>query len=133
MTGFSVERDEASAAFFGAAGRGVLLLRHCRGCGAYLQPQARRCQDSGALEWAEASGRATLVSWAVDYALPLCDELAGPDGGSSAFGIVELDEGPWLQVAIVGADPSELTEGRRMRVLFVRPGGGEAVPAFTAD
>jgi hypothetical protein len=34
-------------------------------------------------------------------------------------------------VPIVGVDPETLTSGSAMKVCFVRPGDGEAIPAFT--
>jgi uncharacterized OB-fold protein len=131
VSGFSVSRDDASAPFFDAAGRGVLLIKRCPRCGGHLPPQATRCPDGDSLQWVEASGSASLVSWAVDHAPPLCEELGRPDGQASIFGIVQLDEGPWLQVAILQADAGDLSVGQPMRATFIRPGGGEAVPAFT--
>jgi uncharacterized OB-fold protein len=128
VSGFRIERDDASAAFFDAAARGVLLLRRCPGCGAVYAPNRQRCRDRDDLEWAEASGEGVLVTWAVDHQDPLDPSLAGPDGHTSVFGFVELAEGPWLQVPIVDTDPVELRAGLPMVVRFLRPGGGEAIP-----
>lgn len=128
MTGFRIERDDASALFFDAAARGVLLLRRCPGCGAVYAPHWQRCWDRDDLEWAEASGEGVLVTWAVDHQDPLDPSLAGPDGHTSVFGFVELTEGPWLQVPIVDTDPAALRAGLPMVVRFLRPGGGEAIP-----
>ncbi|MCU1344682.1 MAG: hypothetical protein JWL70_948 [Acidimicrobiia bacterium] len=131
MTGFRVERDAASAAFFDASDAGVLLIRRCPVCGTYYPPHQLRCGDSDRLEWAKASGRAQLVSWAVEHLEPLDPVLAATGGVSSAFALVELEEGPWLQVPLVGTEIEALREGLAMRVEFVRPGGGEAIAAFT--
>jgi len=128
---FSVARDDASAAFFDAAARGTLLVRRCRVCGRYLAPHHQRCAEGDTLEWVASSGRGRLVTWAVDHGTPLDAALATPDGRGCAFGYVELDEGPWLQVAIVDADPDGLTEGAAMVVRFVRLGEGEPVPVAT--
>jgi uncharacterized protein len=127
---FTVERDDASAPFFDAAANGTLLVRHCPACGATYQPQQPRCADGTELEWVPASGRGTLVAWAVDHSPALDPALASSDGWS-VFGLVELDEGPWLQVPIVDVDPATLVAGRTMHVRFVRPGTGEAIPAFS--
>ena len=131
MTEFRVERDEASAEFFDAAARGTLLIRRCPVCGTQWAPARTRCPAGHALEWTEASGRAVLVTWAVEHEAPLDPALATPSGDTSAFGYVELDEGPWLQVPIVGVDPASLRAGISMQVCFIRPGDGEALPAFT--
>ncbi|MCU1346511.1 MAG: hypothetical protein JWL70_2777 [Acidimicrobiia bacterium] len=131
MTGFSVERDDASASFFDAAAAGRLMIRRCPVCGTAYPPYQRRCPDGTALEWEQASGRAALVTWAVDHGPVLDPTLAAADGTVSIFGLVELEEGPWLQVPLVGVEVGELSEGIPMRVEFVRPGNGEAIPAFT--
>ena len=131
MTGFRVERDDASAPFFDAAADGGLLIRRCPVCGTAYSPYQRRCADSDDLEWVSASGRAVLVTWATEHAPPLDPVLAGVDGTTSTFGLVELDEGPWLQVPLIDVEIESLAEGVAMQVQFVRPDGGEAVPAFT--
>ncbi|HEX5585746.1 MAG TPA: OB-fold domain-containing protein [Acidimicrobiia bacterium] len=129
MSGFSIERDERSAPFFDAAAEGRLLIRRCEVCGAAYAPHVARCRDGEELTWEEASGDGTLVTWAVEHTAPLDPVLAAPDG-SVVFGFVELTEGPWLQVPIVDVEPSTLRAGVDMHVRFVRPGDGEAMPAF---
>ncbi len=129
MSGAAIERDEASAAFFDATAQGILLLRRCPGCGAVYAPNRVRCRDRDDLEWVAASGRGQLVTWAVEHQNPVDPALVGP-GGAAVFGFVELEEGPWLQVPILEAEPADLRAGQPMALRFVRPGGGEAVPAF---
>jgi uncharacterized protein len=131
MDQFSVMRDEHSAPFFDAAGAGRLLIRRCAVCGRHYPPNQSLCGDGEELDWVPAGGDATLVTWAVDHGSVLDPVLAGPDGASSVFGVVELAEGPWLNVPIVGADPASLTAGMPMQLCFVTPGDGETVPAFT--
>ncbi len=131
MSTFTIARDDASAPFFDAAAAGRLLIRRCAACGRFFPAQTRRCPDGAVPEWTEASGLGTLVSWAVDHSGPLDPALAAPDGETSMFGFVELEEGPWMQTPIVGAERDELHGGRAMRVTFVRPGDGEWIPAFT--
>ena len=75
-------------------------------------------------------GTGTLIAWAVDHSRPLDPALAAPDGVTAVFGFVELAEGPWLQVPIIDAEPSTLAVGTAMQVRFIRPGDGEAIPAF---
>jgi len=124
----AVARDEASAPFFDAAASGRLLLRRCSACGHWVAPYTRmglaldRCPNctAAALEWAESSGDATLVTWTVVHTR---------DGPAPPVGVVELAEGPWL-TARVDADPASLEAGMALVVGFDRPGGGEPVPVF---
>ena len=130
--GFVVQRDADSAPFFDASARGELLVRRCPQCAAWYPPQQRACPaDAAPLEWATASGGATLVSWGVEHGPVLDQALATPDGHTSVVGLVELAEGPWLHAAIVGTDPATLRAGAPLSVRFVQL-GDEAVPAFTA-
>ncbi|MET0920858.1 MAG: OB-fold domain-containing protein [Acidimicrobiia bacterium] len=129
-SGFSIQRDGASAEYFDAAAEGSLLIRRCPVCGDLYPPEQRRCRDSDALESVPAAGTGKLVTWAADP-LVVAPELTAPDGQRSVFGIVELDEGPWLQAPILGCSPDDLAADARMTVCFVRPGGGEAIAAFT--
>ena len=132
MTPFSVRRDDDSAPFFDAASRGELVIRRCTRCGRHFPPHQHTCGDGGPLEWVPASGAATLVAWAVDHGGVLAPELAAPGGDTAVLGLVQLDEGPWMYVPIVGAEPSTLREGMDLTVDFARPGGGEAIPVFRA-
>ena len=131
MTDFAIARDDASAEFFDAAAEGTLLVRRCPTCSQVYAPHHHGCGDGSELEWVPAAGTASLVTWAVEHSPPLDPLLATPDGSSTILGVVELDEGPWMHVPIVGVDPSSLRAGTPMAVSFVTPGGGEAVPAFT--
>lgn len=130
MSDFAIERDERSAPFFDAAAEGHLLIRRCASCGLAYAPHVARCRDGEDLTWEQTSGEGALVTWAVEHTPPLDAVLASPDGTAVVFGFVELTEGPWLQVPIVDADPATLHAGIAMRVRFVRPGDGEAMPAF---
>ncbi|MCO1660419.1 Zn-ribbon domain-containing OB-fold protein [Pseudonocardia humida] len=127
-----VERDAAGAGFFDAAARGELLLRRA-GDGRLLGPQDDAEARTGSADLAPvvASGRATLVSWAVVHQAPL-PWLAGAVPYVCA--VVELAEGPWLTVRLVDADPGALAAGQPLRVRFVPSGPpdgpGETLPVF---
>ena len=124
-----VHRDDQSAPFFDAAAGGTLLIRRCEACGHVHPPEATRCTrcSSPDLAWVPASGEGTVVTWAVAHG-------RAPSGGGPAprtvFGIVELDEGPWMQAQLPDADPADLASGDRVRVGFERAEGGEPVPVF---
>lgn len=126
-----VERDEASAAFFDAAKRGELQMKRAQS-GEVLAPHARTDPngDSAPLQPVNVSGDGTLVSWAVVYQAPH-PALAGAVPYVSA--LVELAEGPWLIVRLLGHH-SELSSGARVRARFEPTGSdeecGEVVPVF---
>ena len=89
-----ISQDERSAAFFDAAALGTLLIKRCRACGTWLGPEAGGCPDCGATGddgpgWVPASGRGTLISWAVVYPRPASAGEALP----TVLALVEVDEG----------------------------------------
>lgn len=119
-----IRRDERSAGFFDGAAREELMLLRCAGCGAAHPPTASACPHCGGtrLEWAPASGEATLASWAVPH-----DRKTG--GPAIVLALVELAEGPWLHTR-VDADPSVLRAGLPLAARFVHPDDGESFPVF---
>lgn len=132
MTAFpKVERDPHSAAFYDAAARDELLMQ--RGpSGTVLPPEARTDPTDGSadLEPVTVSGDGVLVSWAVVHRAPL-PALAEAVPYVSA--VVELAEGPWLIVRLVG-DTGPRSAGDPVRVRFVPSGApgdtGESLPVF---
>jgi len=124
-----VVRPEArDAPFFAAAGEGVLMIKRCAGCGAWLAPTASgcpRCGEDADLAWAPASGHGTLVSWSVVH--------PRQDGPLAVPALVELAEGPWLATGLRLAGPGELAclrAGDPVAAQFVRPAEGAAYPVF---
>jgi uncharacterized OB-fold protein len=130
MTDFHIERDDASAPLFDAAREGRLLIRRCPACARLFPPHLHECPDGSALEWVDAAGTATLVTWSVDHGAGVSPQLTSATGDGEVIAIVELAEGPWLHTAVPGVDPAALTAGMAMRVEFVALGGGEPVPTF---
>lgn len=131
-----VVRDAGSEGFFDAAARGELLVQRCAACATVLAPEARTCLSCGSveLEPTVASGRGRLVTWVVVAQAPI-SALKGAVPYVSA--VVELDEGPWLMVRLIDADPASLAVDDRVRVDFVRSGAGEhtgeMLPVFRRD
>lgn len=124
-----VERDHNSAPFYDAAARRVLLLRRCRSCSQWSAPEAKICSACGGvqLDWAEATGCGTLVSWTVVHRAPI------PAFGEIApylLGLVELEEGPWVYSRLTNVDSMALKGGSTVRADFVRPHGSESYPVF---
>lgn len=130
----AVARDTASADFFDAAARGELLLQACSGCGTALTPEARTCLSCGSaeLESAVVSGRGRLISWVVVHQAPI---PVLKDAVPYVSAVVELDEGPWLMVRLVGDAAPAVDD--RVRVDFVRSGSedepGELLAVFRVE
>lgn len=120
----AVARDSGSAAFFDAAARGELLMQQCASCATVLSPEARTCLSCGSAELGPTvvSGLGELVTWVVVRQAPV-PVLAGAVPYVTA--VVELDEGPWLMVRLIDADPAVLAAGDRLQVDFVQSGSGE--------
>lgn len=121
-----VVRDDFSAPFFEATAQGRLLLRYSPSSGEWSEPAARFCSVTQAddLEWREASGSGTLVSWTIKPGRTR-DGATTPD---VVIGIVETDEGPWLSLWLPDADQARLAVGAGVRVGFVQPEGSEHLP-----
>ncbi|MDI2129889.1 Zn-ribbon domain-containing OB-fold protein [Yinghuangia seranimata] len=119
-----LQASPVTAEFFAGTARGELLVRRCADCGRHLAPRCVSCEVCGGtdLAWTAASGAGRVVSWTV-----LPDRAGGPP---VVAGIVELAEGPWLNVRFVDVVPEAMTGGLAVEVRFVRPEGGEAVPVF---
>lgn len=126
-----VVRDDYSAPFFDGAARGELMLRYSPSSGEWSEPAALVCSATRAddLQWRPAQGRGTLVSWTV---IP-GRARDGQPAVATVVGIVEMVEGPWLTLRLDRADGARLRAGLPVRVDFVRPEGGEAMPVGKLD
>jgi len=121
--------DEASKPFFEGAAAGRLMLMRCAGCGTYRYPSRDRCDVcwSTETEWVEASGRATLHSWAIFHQVyhPAFAERVPYN-----VAVVELDEGPRITTNVVGVDNAALHAGMPLEVAFETVADGVALPKF---
>jgi uncharacterized OB-fold protein len=103
-----------------AAGRGRLVVQHCRRCDHRQwtpQPACRSCL-SEELGWSECSGRGRIYSVTVVHRSPDPARFSVP----YVLAIVALDEGPHL-LARLRADPDRPPRiGDPVRVVF-RTGG----------
>ncbi|GEL22287.1 hypothetical protein PSU4_12410 [Pseudonocardia sulfidoxydans NBRC 16205] len=116
-----IEADAATAPFFAAAARDELLLLRCKGCGAWHPPEVTTC--CGPLEWVAAAGRGIVVTWALVHTAPHPDFA---DAVPFRTAIVELTEGPWLQVRLTAA--GEPAAGSPVRITFAHPAEGASYP-----
>lgn len=116
MTRPAPTSDEASAPFFEGAARGALMLQRCRNCSRYFFPVQEVCTNclEADMEWAEASGDATLHTFGVMHYLyhpGFAQELP------YNVAVVELTEGPRMN-ARVDADNDSLEVGMALKVAF---------------
>ena len=128
--------DEESRPFFDGARRGVLLLRRCGGCGTFMSPTGGlgtplrpRCVScfSGDLEWAPASGRGTLYSFALMHQVY---DPAFADEVPYNIAVVELDEGVRVTTNVIGCPNDELWIGMPLVVTFEQVSEEVAIPKF---
>ncbi|MCW2943464.1 MAG: hypothetical protein JWR24_181 [Actinoallomurus sp.] len=117
----TVRRDGRTDVFFDGAAADRLMIRRCESCGRWFAPDASGCPECGTeeLDWAEASGEAVLVSWAVAHS-----RTADP----APLALVELAEGPWMYGRLDAVAAPR--EGLPLQVCFVHPDEGESYPLF---
>ena len=115
------EPDEASMPFFEGAKQGRLMIRQCTSCQEFLAPERVICTNclSEALEWVQASGRATLHTFGImhqryhpGFAAELPYNVA----------VVELEEGPRLNTNLVGIANEDIRVGMDVTATFERQG-----------
>jgi uncharacterized OB-fold protein len=120
--------DETTEAFWKAAGEGRLLVKSCRACGryhAYPRPFCPYCW-SDAVEWVEASGRATLYTFSIvrqNDLPPFRDWLP------YVAAVVDLEEGPRMMTNIVDCGVEDVRIGMALE-FTTRPAHDIAVPVF---
>lgn len=121
--------DNETRPFWDAARDGRLLVKHCADCGAYSfypRPFCPKCW-SERVEWAEASGKATLYTWSVVH---VNDLPPFPERVPYVAAVVELDEGPRMMTNVVDCEFDALRVGMPVEVTF-RPTSDEfTLPQF---
>jgi uncharacterized OB-fold protein len=123
-------RDHRSIPFFEGAANGNLMIKRCS-CSSYLGPERIDCScETPDLEWVEATGTATLVSWIISHAWPVPED---EKAATMTVGLVELTEGPWMYAALLDIPREDLHQGLSLVVDFIHPSDGETIPAFRAD
>lgn len=124
----TLERDDASAAFFDAAATGELLLQRCADCAGYSPADELICMSCGGRELApiRVEGRGELVTWTVVHRAP---HPAFADVVPYLVGIVELAQGPWLP-ARLALPAGQARPGLAVRAEFHVSPGGERYPVF---
>lgn len=113
--------------FWDATAEGRLLLKRCNACRSTIWYPRAMCPECGSTdtEWFEGSGRGTVYSCTVNYK---------GDGAYRAapyvLAYVELEEGPRIMTNIVGTDPTQVSIGQPVKVVFEPTGEGPSLPRF---
>jgi len=103
----------------------------CVGCGMIIAPPSGTCYGCGNhnMEWAEVSGRGTLVSFTVIHIAT--DEFA--EEAPYYIAIVELEEGTRVSARLLGFDPlkpEEVTLGVPVKLDYEKGKSGRTYLAF---
>lgn len=112
--------------YWTAAARGVFLLPKCQRCGRFHhhpRPWCPHCWSTD-LDWAEPSGRGTLLTYSVVHQPP-SPRFDVP----YVLAVVRLDEGPQLMCNLVDVDPADVHCDMAVEVTFERR-GEFALPQF---
>ena len=123
------EPDEYSTPFFDGAANNQLIIRHCKGCDAFLAPGSRNCTEclGEDVEWQAASGQGTLHTFGVMH------QRYHPGFDSEIpynIAVVQLKEGPRIQSNIVGCANDKLRVGMALVATFEKVGDGVFLPKF---
>ncbi|QEN16395.1 Zn-ribbon domain-containing OB-fold protein [Mycolicibacterium sp. ELW1] len=117
-----------TSVFWAATLDGKLLLQRCADCGLagyYPRYVCANCHHTN-LAYIEASGRGSIYS----HTVTTRGILEYADAGSYVLAMVELNEGPKMLTNIIGCDPTELSIGQPVEVVFCATGGDGALPRF---
>lgn len=113
-----------------ACDRGVFYPRAlCPWCGVAAPGVGTGTDGGGALEWREASGRATVHAAVVEYR----PEVAGaPFSGGEPYciALVDLEEGVRMMTNIVGCPPDEVHSGMAVTVTWEPLSDGRQLALF---
>lgn len=109
--------DEETAPFWAAVNDDRLLVKRCNACGEhhfYPRPFCPHCWSTD-VDWAEASGRATLYTWSVvhDNDLPPFRERL-----PYVAALVNLEEGPRMMTNVVDCPFEALEADMALEVVF---------------
>jgi uncharacterized protein len=121
--------DSETVPYWDAARDGRLLIKRCADCGAahfYPRPFCPVCWST-AVDWEEASGRATLYTWSVVHQNDL-----PPFGERVPYvaAVVDLAEGPRMMTNVVDCAVDALTVGMALQVTYRDVGDSVTVPVF---
>lgn len=118
-----------SKAYWEAAARDELLLKHCTACGKRHFPPRHLCPHcwSDAMEWVKSQGAGAVYSFTIMHRAPT-PAFAGRT--PYVVALIDLDEGPRMMANIVGDDALATQVGDRVTVCYEDRPGDSKVPQF---
>jgi uncharacterized OB-fold protein len=123
--------DAQTQPFFDAAERGVLMLRKCGDCSAWLAADAKFCSEclSESIDWAESSGKGKIFTFGIVH-----QQVPGWENDTPFnVTVVQLDEGVRMTTNMVGCANEDLQVGMPVAVTFVDAGNGSMIPKFQPE
>jgi uncharacterized protein len=125
--------DPESTPFWEATREHKLKIVRCVDCGQVRFPPTSFCPhcNSAAIEWIEASGRATVFSWIV-VRHPVPKDVYAMDV-PYVVALVTLEEGVRMPTNIVGCMPEEVTAYMPLKVQFRDVTPEITLPVFAPD
>lgn len=112
-----------SLPFWQAADEGRYLVKKCNNCGQvhhYPRDICPFCLSADTV-WQDSPGTGVVYSFST----------MGQGDAAYTMAYVTLDEGVTVMTNLVDCDPSQVTIGQKVRVVFTPTEGGHAVPLFT--
>ena len=111
------EPDPISQPFWDGLHEHKLMLQKCADCGAvrhYPRPVCDQCYSMD-FDWAEASGRGTILSWTVSHhAFHISFKKDLP----MTLALVDLEEGVRLNCVLSGIEADDVRTGMEVKVDF---------------
>lgn len=125
-----ITRTPDTEDYLTGAARGELRIARDIETGEYCEPWVDPRREPDRYRFVTAKGTGTIVSWSIAH-------LRTAEGEArTLFGIVELDEGPWLWVELRGEGPWVDLSRRRVRATFVKSGPANnhaSLPVFLLE
>ena len=122
-------RTADSLAYWEAAHEGRLIIQRCDDCGTprfYPRVPCSRCW-SDRVSWIDASGRGTIYSFTIVHRPP---SAGFADAAPYAVALVELEEGVRMMANVLAEDPSTVSVGDLVEVVFERLDDTVTLPQF---
>ena len=120
--------DGETDPFWAATGEHRLVLPTCDRCGHKIWFPREFCPECSSVDvsWVEASGRGTVYSYTVTVS------GSGPwkEVAPYVLAFVDLEEGPRVLTNIVGCEPTSVTVGMAVQVVWDDTGEGHAIYRF---
>ncbi len=115
---FPIAIDSDTRDYLVGAARGELRITLDTETGQYREPRFDVHQDPERYHCVTASGLGHVVSWSVGHSKSEHGIVR------NLFGIIELDEGPWLWGELRADEPWTDLTGRQVQVDFAKTGPG---------